>query len=60
MWEGTRLDMANEFANTANILLTAIYFHPLLPASIPIAFFGMICNYWASKYVFLRRMRVPE
>ena len=52
--------MANQFANTANILLTAIFFHPLLPVSIPIAFLGMICNYWANKYVFLRRLRVPE
>jgi hypothetical protein len=52
--------MANQYANTANLLLTAIFFHPLLPVSIPIAMVGMILNYWANKYVFLRRMRVPE
>jgi len=52
--------MANEYANTAYILLTALFFHPILPISIPIAMMGMILNYWADKYVFLRRIRVPE
>jgi len=47
--EGPRLDMANQFANIANLILTAIFFHPLLPLSIPIAFAGLFVNYWASK-----------
>lgn len=52
--------MANIFANTANLLLTALFFHPLLPLSIPIAFVGFVANYWAYKYIFLRRIKRPE
>ncbi len=44
--------MANQFANTANLLLTAIFFHPLLPISIPIATVGLLFNYWANKVIF--------
>jgi hypothetical protein len=51
LWEGPRLDMANQFANIANLLLTAIFFHPLLPISIPIALVGLILNYWANKVI---------
>jgi branched-subunit amino acid ABC-type transport system permease component len=52
--------MANVFANQANLLLTALFFHPLLPISIPIAFFGTIFSYWTNKYLLLRRVRRPE
>ncbi len=63
--------MLNQFSNTANLILTAIFFHPLFPLAIPIAFVGIVVNYWANKVfiitplkflkiVFLRRMRVPE
>jgi hypothetical protein len=52
--------MADTFSNTANILLTAVFFHPLLPISIPIAFAGLFANYWVNKYTFLRRIRTPE
>jgi hypothetical protein len=52
--------MANVFANSANLLLTALFFHPLLPLSIPIAFAGFFCSYWVNKYVFLRRIKRPE
>jgi hypothetical protein len=31
-----------------------------LPISIPIAFVGLLLNYWVSKYILLRRMRIPD
>jgi len=52
--------MANVFGNQANLLLTALFFHPLLPLSIPLAFVGTFMNYWATKYVFVKRMKRPE
>lgn len=60
LFEGPKLDMANCFSNVANLLLTTIFFHPLLPLSIPIAFCGLVMNYWANKIVLLRRSRTPE
>lgn len=52
--------MANRFANTANLFLTAVFFHPILPISIPIAFVGFIFSYWVDKYLLLRRHARPE
>jgi len=41
--------MADVFANQANLLLTALFFHPLLPVSIPIALVATIFSYWTNK-----------
>ena len=60
LWEGPPLDMANRFANTANLFLTAVFFHPLLPISIPIAFCGFLLSYWIDKTLLLRRHKIPE
>ena len=45
--------MASKFANTGNLFLTAVFFSPLLPISIPIAFVGFIFSYWVDKVTFL-------
>jgi hypothetical protein len=52
--------MANRYSNTANLFLTAVFFHPLLPISIPIAFCGFIFSYWIDKTLLLRRHKIPE
>jgi hypothetical protein len=41
--------MANVYANLMNIILTAMFFHPLLPISIPIAFAGCFVTFWVNK-----------
>lgn len=48
--EGPQLMMADVFANAGNLILTATFFHPLLPLSIPIAFLGFSLSYWVNKY----------
>jgi hypothetical protein len=58
--ESPKIDMADQFSGAANLLLTAIFFHPLLPISIPIAMIGLLFNYWVSKYNFLRKISIPE
>jgi len=58
--ESPKLDMADQFANAANLMLTAIFYHCLLPISIPIAMAGLFLNYWVSKYHFLRRISMPD
>jgi hypothetical protein len=60
LFEGCDLDMANVFANSGNLLLSAFFFHPLLPLSIPIAFIAMTFSYWVNKYLLLRRVKRPE
>ena len=62
--------MANQFGNIMNLIMSAIFFHPLLPLSVPIACVGLFANYWANKVffliylsvqiVFLRRNRMPD
>lgn len=52
--------MANRYSNTANLFLTAIFFSPLLPISIPIALVGFIFSYWIDKIMLLRRHNIPE
>lgn len=60
IFQGTNLDMANQFANIINLIMSSIFFHSLLPLSIPIGCAGLFANYWANKYVFLRRNRMPD
>ncbi len=52
LFEGPKLDMLNQFSNTANLILTAIFFHPLFPLAIPIAFVVIVVNYWANKVTY--------
>ena len=49
VFQGPNLDMANQFANIINLIMSAIFFHSLLPLSIPIGFAGLVANYWANK-----------
>jgi len=35
-----------------NLIMSAIFFHSMLPLAIPIACVGLFANYWANK-VFL-------
>jgi len=60
LYEGPQLLMSNVFANAGNLILTATFFHPLLPISIPIAFIGFILYYWVNKYTLLRVVERPE
>ena len=60
LFEGPRVDMANLLSNTANMLLTAIFYAPLIPITIPIALVGMCFSYWVDKFNLFRIHRVPE
>ena len=60
LFEGPRVDMANLFANTANLFLVAIFYSTLAPILIPIAAIGMTYGYWIEKFMLLRVHRVPE
>lgn len=60
MFEGPQLLMSDVFANAGNLILTATFFHPLLPLSIPIGFCGFLFSYWVNKYHLLRHVERPD
>jgi C4-dicarboxylate transporter len=52
-FEGPTLDMANQFANIINLIMSAMFFHSILPLAIPIGCGGLFLQYWANKVIFL-------
>jgi magnesium-transporting ATPase (P-type) len=52
--------MSDVFANVGNLLLTACFFHPMLPLSIPLAFCGFTLSYWVYKFNLLRKVERPD
>ena len=55
--EGTPVDAANNISNYMNLVITCIFYSPLIPHAIPIAMVGSIYSYWVYKYMFLRKHR---
>lgn len=49
VWQGPSLDLANQFANVQNLMMTAVFFHTMLPLSIPIGTVGLFLHYWSNK-----------
>jgi hypothetical protein len=45
--------MANMWANVINLIMTSLFFHPLLPLSIPIGFCGLLITFWTNKVPYL-------
>lgn len=60
LFEGPRVDMANLMSLEANLILTSLFYAPLLPITIPIALIGLVFAYWVEKFNLLRVHRVPE
>ncbi len=52
--------MADIFSETANVFLTAVFFQPLMPFAIPLAFAGFVINYWINKFNLLYLVKRPE
>lgn len=41
--------MANMFANVINLIMSALFFHSLMPLAIPVGFIGLLLTYWVDK-----------
>ena len=52
--------MAEVFSDSGSLFLTAVFFQPLLPFSMILAFLGNFLSYWSLKYILLRRARRPS
>ena len=52
--------MAEVFSDSGSLFLTAVFFQPLLPFSMILAFLGNFLSYWSLKYILLKRARRPS
>lgn len=58
--EGPMIDVANVLSQYFSMVATCIFFAPIIPMAIPLAFVGSILNYYAFKYMLLRVHKAPE
>jgi hypothetical protein len=54
------VDVANNIANLMNFVMTCMFYMPIIPQAVPIALIGTFLNYWAYKFMLLRRHKSPE
>jgi hypothetical protein len=52
--------MAEVFSDSGNLFLTAVFFQPILPFSMILAFLGNVLSYWSFKFILLKRVRRPS
>lgn len=60
LYEGSAVDAANNISNYMTLIMTCIFYCPIIPLAIPLAFVGSVFNYWAYKYMLLRKHKMPE
>lgn len=58
--EGPPLDVANNLSMYFSMISTCIFFAPILPIAIPVAFVGSVFFYGVQKYELLRVHKQPE
>lgn len=60
LYEGAEVDAANNISNFMVLIMTCIFYSPIIPLAIPLAFLGSVFNYWVYKYMLLRKHKMPE
>jgi len=58
--EGPQIDIPNILSKYFVLIMTCIFYAPLIPASIPIAMVGSLLFYNSYKYMLLRVNKMPE
>ena len=43
-----------------NLILSCLFYAPFMPAAIPIAGFGILFNYWVTKYLLINFHKMPD
>lgn len=43
-----------------NMIITSLWFSPIIPQAIPLAFLSTFLTYWTTKYNLLRRHKMPD
>jgi len=60
MCEGPTLDVSNIISKYFTLIMTCIFYSPIIPVAIPIAFGGSVMSYFTYKYMLLRVHKMPE
>lgn len=58
--EGPAIDIPNILSKYFVLIMTCIFYAPLIPAAIPLAMFGSLSTYFSYKYMLLRVHKMPE
>jgi len=58
--EGTMIDSANNISNFMNMIMTCVFYSPIIPQAIPIGLASSAYCYWVTKYSLLRRYKMPD
>ena len=54
------MDTADQISNFMVFLMTCLFYCPILPVAVPIAFIGSIMMYLANKYSLLNHVKMPD
>ena len=60
LYEGSVIDVENNLSNFLNLILTCLFYSPLVPVAIPIAFIGAVLNYWVTKWMLVYVHKHPD
>lgn len=58
--EGGVIDAANVISNYMNMVMTCVFYSPIIPQAIPLAMISTFLGYWSTKYSLLRRYKMPD
>lgn len=60
MCEGQSIDVADNLSDYFALIMTCIFYSPIVPLAIPIALGGSIVSYLTYRYMLLRIHKMPE
>jgi hypothetical protein len=60
LFEGATIDAANVISNYMNMIMTCVFYSPIIPQAIPLAMISSLLGYWTTKYNLLRRYKRPK
>lgn len=60
MCEGPPMDVSDNLSDYFTLVMTCIFYSPIVPVAIPIALGGSIISYYTYRYMLLRVHKMPE
>lgn len=60
MVEKPDIDVEDNIASFVNLVLSCLFYAPILPVALPIALFGIILNFYITKYALVNHYHMPE
>ena len=58
--EGRDVDVSDNLSSLFSYVMTCLFYSPIIPQAIPICLVGTFLNYWAYKYMLLRKHNHPK